>query len=90
MKRAEFKQILVHFYIFKKKCLNLRPRRPNILKNTQKEDAYAYCTYGRKISLLLLPAVASLMLADTKVDHHTSVVKKIKGKCGNKELSSAK
>ena len=43
-----------------------------------------------KISLLLLPAVASLMLADTKVDHHTSVVKKIKGKCGNKELSSAK
>ena len=40
-----------------------------------------------KISVLLLPAVASLILADTKADHHTSVVKKIKGKCGNKELS---
>ena len=26
----------------------MRPRRPNILKNTQKEDAYAYCTYCRK------------------------------------------
>ena len=34
-----------------------------------------------------MPAVASLMLADTKADHHTSVVKKIKGKCGNKDLS---
>ena len=27
------------------------------------------------------------MLADTKADHHTSVVNKIKGKCGNKDLS---
>ena len=32
----------------------------------------------RLLVVLLLPAVASLMLADTKADHHTSVVKKTK------------
>ena len=47
------------------------------IKSFQKGDGYAYCTYCCKVAKIsLLPAVACLILADTKVDHHTSVVKK--------------
>ena len=41
----------------------------------QKRDGYAY---GKVAKIFLLPAVACLILADTIVDHRTSIVKKAK------------